>query len=176
MLTVLSIVAAIAQLGLRRNERAGQLRRFVADVGGAVVRARHRAIDEQHPVRVEIEATSLVSRAWDPLADDWVSFDRVVMDERHTGLLLGDGVCIEALQSGVRAPSQAESISPPSGCLDELRALRFEPDGSLAEGGGVSSGVGMTLWIGDRGTPGEPRHALIQVFPGGLVRVFEAVR
>ena len=176
MLAVLCIVAAIAQLGMRRNERSGQLRRFVADVHGAVVRARHRAIDEQHPVLIEVDATSLLSYAWDPLSDDWISFDRVELDERRTGLLLHDGVCIEALQPGVRAPSQAEWTPPPSGCLDDTRALRFEPDGSLAEDGGVVSDAGTTLWIGDRRTTGEPRHALVQVFPGGLIRVFEDVR
>ena len=55
--------------------------------------------------------------------------------------------------------------------------LRFEADGTFTDPNNafVVPNSGVTLWIGDRSVSGEDRRALIQIFPGGLIRMFDKV-
>jgi prepilin-type N-terminal cleavage/methylation domain-containing protein len=178
-LAVLVLVAVIAFEGFRRNERTGQRKRFVSAVSGALTQARNHAIDEQTPVRVEIISTSLTLTAWNPVTKTWDLFERVQMIETREALILeDDAVCIYGLGTGVQTPAQAQNVAPPIDCLGALQRLRFEPDGTFSDPDGTFSDVpnaGVTLWIGDRTIPGEVSYAMVQVFPGGLIRTFEEV-
>jgi hypothetical protein len=188
-LAVLVLLSVIAFEGFRRNEKTGQRKRFVSAVHGAFTQARNRAIDEQTPVRVEIDATMVTLTAWNPITETWDLFERVAMTDVKEALIRASGddpVCIHGLGVGVQTPAQAQDVAPPADCLAELQRLRFEPDGSFGvpqssnPGGtyvpidGVPN-AGVTLWIGDHSLPGEITYAMIQVFPGGLIRVFEEV-
>ncbi len=173
-LAVLIIVAAVAMAGFRRNEQEGQARRFVASVQGAITQARNFAIDQQTPVRVDIDATSLTLTSWDPVAETWNLFDRVAMTSQTTSLLVQDNrVCIFGLTAGVQTPSLAVNVDPPIACLDFIQRLRFEPDGTFSDPLSDFSDVpnaGVTLWIGDTSVAGQVEYSIVQVFPGGLIR------
>lgn len=178
-LAVLVLVAAIAFEGFRRNEEENQRRRFVAGVHGAITQARNHAIDEQTPVRVQIDATSVTLTAWNPVTETWELFERKAMTDQREALLLdGAGVCIHGFAAGVQTPAQAQDVAPPGDCLGDVQTLRFEPDGTFSDPNAAFSTVpnaGVTLWIGDRTVPGEVTYAMVQVFPGGLIRAFEEV-
>lgn len=178
-LAVLVLVAVVALEGFRRNEQSGQRKRFVAAVHGALTQARNVAIDEQTPVRVDIDATSMTLTAWNPVTETWEPFERVAMSEQREALLLADDtVCIHGLGTGVQTPAQAQDVAPPGDCIAAPQRLRFEPDGTFSDPDGTFSDVpnaGVTLWVGDRTVPGEVSYAMIQVFPGGLIRAFEEV-
>lgn len=178
-LAVLVAVATVAFAGFRRNEQDGQARRFVAAVGGAITQARNFAIDEQTPVRVDVDATSMTLTAFDPVTETWNLFERVAMTNSKDALLLADDtVCIFGLGTGVQTPSQAVAVLPPSECMEISQRLRFEPDGTFSDPGNTFSAIpnaGVTLWIGDRSTPGQVEYSLVQVFPGGLIRTIEGV-
>lgn len=173
-LAVLVVVAAVAFEGFRRNEQSGQTRRFVSAVHGAITQARNVAIDEQTPVRVDIDATSLTLTAFNPVTETWDLFERVAMTDSKEALLLADDtVCIFGLGTGVQTPSQAVDVVPPGDCLEVPQRLRFEPDGTFTDPGNSFSDVpnaGVTLWIGDRSNPGQVEYSIVQVFPGGLIR------
>lgn len=178
-LAVLVLIAAIAFEGFRRNEQSGQTSRFIDGVRGALTQARNEAIDRQTPVRVDIDATSLTLTAWNPVTETWDLFERVAMTNQQEALLLEDTtVCIYGLGTGVQAPAQAQSVDPPTDCLGDLQRLRFEPDGTFRDPNNDFSAVpnaGVTLWIGDHSIPGDTKLSMIQVFPGGLIRVFQEV-
>jgi hypothetical protein len=178
-LAVVVLLAAAAVEGFRRNEKTGQRKRFVSAVHGAMTQARNRAIDEQTPVRVDVDATSLTLTAWNPVTETWELFERVAMTDAREALLLGgDLVCIYGMGTGVQTPAQAQEVDPPTDCLAAPQQLRFEPDGTFSDPHHAFSGVpnaGVTLWIGDRSVPGEVTYAMIQVFPGGLIRTFDEV-
>ncbi|MEM9457516.1 MAG: hypothetical protein AAGF11_25275 [Myxococcota bacterium] len=177
VLAVVVIAAALARVGVRRNERAGQHRRFVADVHGAVVRAHDIAIDEQRPVRIDLGATSLVLSARNPQTDVWERRGQVTLGSQRTGLLVGDGVCIEGLRAGVRAPSSAGVLDVPTDCLGNPQRMRFEPDGTFVVSGVATlvDNAGVNLWIVDRSVADAPVHAVVQIFPGGLIQVLEGI-
>jgi len=178
-LAVLVLIATIAFAGFRRNEQSGQMRRFVDGVRGGMTQARNAAIDQQNPVRVDIDAISMTMTVWNPVTETWDLFQRVQMTNAKEALLLDDQVvCIFGLGTGVQAPAQAQPVDPPSDCLGDMQRLRFEPDGTFRDPDGTFSAVpnaGVTLWIGDRSVPGDPVLTMIQVFPGGLIRIFEEV-
>jgi prepilin-type N-terminal cleavage/methylation domain-containing protein len=178
-LAVLVLISVVAFEGFRRNEKTNQRKRFVSAVHGALTQARNYAIDEQTPVRVDIDATSLTLTAWNPVNETWELFERVGMTSAREALILdGDLVCIYGLGTGVQTPSQAQDVDPPTDCLGALQRLRFEPDGTFTDPDDAFSAVpnsGVTLWIGDRSIPGDVKYAMIQVFPGGLIRAFEEV-
>ncbi len=178
-LAVLVLIASIAFEGFRRNEQSGQKRRFVDGVRGALTQARNMAIDGQTPVRVDVDSTSLTLTSWDPVTETWNLFNRIVMNNQQEALLLLDErVCIVGLGTGVQAPAQAAAVDPPDDCLAQVQRLRFEPDGTFRDPldeFSVVPNAGVTLWIGDRSVPGEVSYSMIQVFPGGLIRVFEEV-
>jgi hypothetical protein len=179
-LAVLVLIAVVAFEGFRRNEKSGQRRRFVAAVQGAIVQARNYAIDEQTPVRVDVDASSLTLTAWNPVTETWDLFDRVVMTDAREALIQagGDLVCIHGLGTGVQTPAQAVAVDPPDDCMAAPQRLRFEPDGTFSDPDSTFSGVpnaGVTLWVGDHSIAGEVSYSMIQVFPGGLIRMFEEV-
>lgn len=187
-LAVVVILGVIAFEGFRRNEKTGQRKRFVSAVHGAMTQARNFAIDEQTPVRVEIDASSLTLTAWNPVTETWELFERVAMTDAREALIRQDEdlVCIHGLGTGVQTPAQAQDDEPPVDCLGALQRLRFEPDGTFGAPLGETPGgtyvpisgvpnAGITLWIGDHSVPGEVSYAMIQLFPGGLIRAFEGV-
>lgn len=180
-LAVLVLISVVAFEGFRRNEKTGQRKRFVSAVHGAFTQARNRAIDEQTPVRVDVDATMVTLTAWNPVTETWDLFDRVAMTDAREALIQQGGddpVCIHGLGTGVQTPSQAEEVEPPADCLTAPQRLRFEPDGTFSDPDNGFSDVpnaGVTLWIGDRSIPGVVTYAMIQVFPGGLIRTFEEV-
>lgn len=178
-LVVLVVIAAIAFEGFRRNEQSGQMRRFVDGVRGALTQARNLAIDQQTPVRVDIDATSLTLTSYDSVTETWNLFHRIAMTDQKEALLLAENrVCIFGLGTGVQAPAQSATVDPPDDCLADTQRLRFEPDGTFQDPLGDFSAVpnaGVTLWIGDRSVPSQTTYSMIQVFPGGLIRVFEEV-
>jgi prepilin-type N-terminal cleavage/methylation domain-containing protein len=178
-LAVVVILSVIAFEGFRRNEEAGQRKRFVSAVHGALTQGRNYAIDEQTPVRVEINAISMTLTAWNPVTETWDLFERVRMtDAREALILQNDIVCIYGFATGVQTPAQAQDVAPPTDCIAATQRLRFEPDGTFSDPDSTFSAVpnaGVTLWVGDRSVPGEVSYAMIQVFPGGLIRAFEEV-
>jgi prepilin-type N-terminal cleavage/methylation domain-containing protein len=179
-LAVLTVVAAIAFAGMRRNEFEGQTRRFVADAEGVIVSARNLAIDNQTQVEVVVLARSLTIRALDPATDTWTPVHRVQLDTQQTSLVsLADVICIYGLAAGVQTPEQAVATTPPGDCVSAEQVLRFEPDGTFSDPASDWStavdNAGVSLWIGDRSVPTNEKLTVIQVFPGGLVRMFEAI-
>ncbi len=176
-LAVLVLVASLAFEGFRRNERSGQRKRFVEKVRGAMTQARNFSIDQQTPVRVDIDAISMTLTSWNAVTETWDPFNRVGMTTLQEGLLMENAeVCIFGLGTGVQTPAQVQSVTPPSDCLADVQRLRFEPDGTFRDPNGSFSDVpnaGVTLWIGDRSLPGDPQMSIVQVYPGGLIRAFE---
>lgn len=178
-LAVLVLLAVTAFAGFRRNEETNQRKRFVASVHGALTQARNYAIEQQTPVRVDIDATSMTLTAWNQVTGAWDLFDRVAMTNARESLLLENAtVCIYGLGTGVQTPAQAQNVVPPDDCIPALQTLRFEPDGTFSDPNNSFSAVpnaGVTLWVGDRTVPGQVSYAMVQVFPGGLIRAFEEV-
>ncbi len=176
-LAVLVTIAALAFGGFRRNELEGQRHRFVDNVRGALTQARNRAIDDQTLVRVAVTSTTLTLTSWDPVTETWNLFERVTMERNEDALLqLNDQVCIFGLGDGVQAPSTAEAVAPPVSCLADEQLLQFEPDGTFTDPDNAFNTIpnaGVTLWIGDTTVPGEITYSVVQLFPGGLIRVFE---
>jgi hypothetical protein len=180
-LAVLTLVATIAFAGFRQNEFAGQYRRFVADVEGAMVRARNLAIDEQTRVRVTVSSNGLVLASLNPEIDNqWRFVDQVVMSSLDSALLMVDNrVCIAGLAPGVQTPAQQTSTTLPSACSPADEVLFFEPDGTFTAPAGLMDGapnVGVSLWVADFSVSDQTRLAVVQVFPGGLVRRIEGVQ
>lgn len=176
---VVTILGAVAFAGMRQNEFEGQYLRFVQDVRGAVVSARNHAIDEQTPVRVDVEDDEVIVTAWNEVTETWDLINRIVMTDQTDGLLITDDrVCIYGFGEGVQTPAQFAAIVPPTDCLSVTQRLRFEADGTFTDPNNafVVQNSGVTLWIGDRSVSGEERRALIQIFPGGLIRVFDKVQ
>lgn len=172
---VLTTLAAIAFAGFRQDHYQGQYKRFVEDVHGAMVQARNHALDEQTPVRVDVEPTRLSITAWDQVNETWNLINRVALDDNGDALLTaGNKVCIYGFVGGVMTPAQAGVIVPLTSCVSGTQRLRFEADGTFSDPLGAFSlpGVGVSLWIGDRAVAGAERQAVVQVFPGGLIRTF----
>ncbi len=178
-ISIVVLLSVVAFEGFRRNELTGQRKRFVSAVHGAFTQARNYAIDEQTPVRVSIDATSMTLTAWNQVTETWDLFERVGMtDQREALILEGNIVCIYGLGTGVQTPAQAQDVAPPNDCIVAPQLLLFSPDGTFSDPNSTFSAVpnaGVTLWIGDRTTPGQVSYAMIQVFPGGLIRAFEDV-
>lgn len=176
---VVTILAAIAFAGVRQNEFEGQYRRFVQDVRGVFVTARNHAIDEQTPVRVDVEDDEILVTAWNEVNETWDLIDRIVMTVSTDALLMTDDrVCILGFGEGVQTPAQFDTITPPSTCLGAVERLRFESDGTFTDPLDDFSvpNSGVSLWIADRSVPGNERRAIVQVFPGGLIRVFDDIQ
>ena len=178
VVAILAIIGAVAFAGIRQDEFKGQFKRFVQDVRGAVITAKNFAIDEQTPVRLDVESTQITITSWDEVTETWTLVD-VVDREAPGGELLGvdETVCIFGFTPGVQTPAQFEEIDPPTDCIDELQRLQFEADGTYTDVANAFSAdfAGVTLWVGDRSLPGTTRMAAVQLFPGGLVRTFDNI-
>ena len=108
---VVTILGAVAFAGMRQNEFEGQYLRFVQDVRGTLVAARNHAIDEQTPVRVDVDDDEVIVTAWNPVTDTWDLINRIVMTDQTDGLLITDNrVCIYGFGEGVQTPAQFAAL------------------------------------------------------------------
>ncbi len=174
---ILSILAAAALTGFRQDQVRSQYKRFIDDARGALQTARNAAIDDQTLVDVEVTATEIRVNRLDQATDVWEPLMRVALDRPSTELLeVEDRVCIFGFASGVQTPAQAEDAPPPAGCVDGTQVLRFQPDGSFVDRDSdftTIENAGVTLWIANRQVSGNTKLAMIQMFPGGLIRAFD---
>ncbi|MBC8068684.1 MAG: hypothetical protein IAG13_10155 [Deltaproteobacteria bacterium] len=185
MMVVLAVVAAlgaVAAVGFRRNEFSNQRARFTADVEGVLVQARNAAVDQQTQVRVAVDANQVVITAFDTTTNVWNIVGRAALENSNASLITAGGsppVCIYGFTSGVLPPSRTEGHGdPPTDCAAGTQTLVFEADGRFSDPANAfnaAPNAGATLWIGDRSIPTSPRYALIQVYPGGLVRTWEGL-
>lgn len=176
VVSIIAILGAIAVAGFRANEFQGQYRRFVEDIHGAFIAARNSAIDEQRQVTVTVDATGMRVTTLLPPNDEEQELSERRISQGYDDLLSGSVGCMMGFQIGVRAPSQAQDVIPPTACLTGTpQVLVFDPDGTFVltnPPGGV--GAGVSLWIADMRT-GAPVRSLIQLFPGGYIRMFNHV-
>ncbi len=174
---MLSILAAAALTGFRQDQVRSQYKRFVDDSRSAMVMARNAAIDDQTLVDVEVSATEIQVNRLDQENNVWEPLMRVALDRQTAELLeIDERVCIYGFASGVQTPRQAVASVPPAGCLDGTQVLRVGPDGSFSDRDAAFTDIanaGFTLWIANRHTGGDTKLALIQLFPGGLIRAFD---
>lgn len=177
VLAVLSILAAAALTGYRKDQYSGQYKRFVDDARGVLYTARNAAIDDQTLVEVRLSSTELRVLRLNQATDVWELIERVSLDTARTRLIeAGQNVCVFGLVSGVQTPRQAADLAPPNSCLAGTQTLRFHPDGSFTDPDGsftTMANVGATLWIANQELAGDTRLAIIEIFPGGLIRAFD---
>ncbi len=172
---VLAVLAAAALAGFRQDQYSGQYKRFVEDSRGALLTARNAAIDDQTLVDVDIDADEIRVSRLDQTTGVWELIERAALDLPQTELAQST-MCIYGLVSGVQTPRQAADIDPPGACLGDTQTLRFEPDGSFSDPDSTFTtveNVGVTLWIANEQMAGNTKLAMIQVFPGGLIRAFD---
>lgn len=180
MMVALAIVAILGTLvfgGFRQNEARGAYARFIEDLHGALVTARHIAIDDQTRVRVRFEAAGLQVQRFDAATEQW-NFVRLAERDQGRGRgpqTTGDEACVLAVQAGISTPSEARNAAPPDTCLTGSVTLTFEPDGRFQTNVPNVDNTGVTLWVGDRRMVDQPEFSVIQVFPGGYIRVFNDV-
>lgn len=177
VITILSIVAAIAVGAIRQDEFSGAYKRFVDDVSGHITQARNFAIDEQTRVQLVFHPDRVDRRTYNQATDAWEAFFSQDVDTVDGGLLTKEGVCIFGIVSGAQAPSDVQNVVPPSKCIAGTQTMTFEPDGTFTVAGNVLTidNAGATLWIADNSLPNKPKLSMIQVFPGGLIRTFNDV-
>lgn len=174
---MLSILAAAALTGFRQDQVRSQYKRFVDDSRSAMVLARNAAIDDQTLVDVTVNGNSITVERLDQTTDVWEQIGRVALDRQTTELLeVDDRVCIYGFASGVLTPRQAEAAPPPDNCVGTEQVLRFQPDGTFSDRDAAFTTIdnaGVTLWIANRQVTGNTKLAMIQMFPGGLIRAFD---
>lgn len=174
---VLSVLAAAAFAGYRQDQYRGQYKRFVDDARGALVTARNAAIDDQTLVQVVVQSDELQVNRFNQATGVWEPLTRAALDAPRANLVENDdNVCVYGLISGVQTPRQAEDSDPPGGCLAATQTIQFEPDGSFTDPENsftTLDNVGATLWIANQQISGNTKLAMIQVFPGGLIRAFD---
>lgn len=178
VVSILAVIGAVAFAGMRQNQFKGQFTRFVDDVRGVLVAARNYAIEEQTPVRVDVQDDEVLATAYDPVDGTWDPIDRVALQAMDDALLMvDDRVCIYGFSGGVQTPAQFQDIDPPEDCLGGQQRLVFAPDGTFQDPAAAFSvdNAGVSLWIGDRSVPGAERRAVVQIFPGGLIRAFDKI-
>ncbi len=178
VLTVVCLLGAAAAVGWRRNEFKTTYARFVDDVEGSIILARNTAIDRQTQVRVDATATDIILTARNPVTDVWDPVHRVTLDANPSTALVaaGSAVCIYGFTPGVQAPGVSVAVDPPTDCLAAQQRLVFEPDGRMTDPDHAFDSVpnaGATMWVTDRTIVTTPKYAIIQIFPGGLVRTFK---
>lgn len=174
---MLSILAAAALTGFRQDQVRSQYKRFVDDSRSAMVMARNAAIDDQTLVDVTVSADSITVERLDQTTDVWEQIGRVALDRPTTELLeFENRVCIYGFASGVLTPRQAEEAPPPDDCVGTDQVLRFQADGTFSDRDAAFTTIdnaGVTLWIANRQVSGSTKLAMIQMFPGGLIRAFD---
>jgi hypothetical protein len=173
VLVVLTIVGSIAFAGLRGDRFEGTYREFTDELMGAIVQARHRAIDDQTIVQVQaVGATQLTVLDQDPTTKEFMHL-RTIQSTMFQNGFLGDDVCIRGFFAGVQVPSEADPPPLPDACLGDVQILQFEPDGTFGfvnmQGIGGENGTGTTLVVADTRTA-QTMLTLIEIFPGGLIR------
>lgn len=177
---VLAILAAVTFAGFQQDQYRNQYKRFADDVRGALMTARNAAIDDQTLVDVEVSGTEVRVLRLNQATNEWVLIERASLEGTREQLLAADEqVCIYGLISGVQTPRQATEVDPPEDCLDDTQVLRFESDGKFSDPEGTFAtldNVGATLWIANRKVEEDTQLAMIQVFPGGLIRSFDQTR
>lgn len=178
VLTVVCLLGAAAAVGWRRNEFKTTYARFVDDVEGSIILARNTAIDQQTQVRVEATATRITLTSWNTVTNQWERFHEIALDANPSTALVGSSsaVCIYGFTPGVQAPGASVAVDPPTDCLVALQRLVFEPDGRMSDPEHAFDAVpnaGATMWVTDRTLVTTPKYAIVQVFPGGLVRTFK---
>jgi prepilin-type N-terminal cleavage/methylation domain-containing protein len=179
VLAVVALLGTAAAVGFRRNEFKSQSTRFIADVEGVIVQARNAAIDRQTQVAVDVFAQQVRVSAWNGETNVFEVFAAAQMVDTNAALLTtGDAVCVYGFTAGAQPPSLAGDIDPPTDCLGGSQRMVFEPDGRLSDPNGLltaTPNAGATLWIADRTNASTPKYAIVQIFPGGLVRTFKDI-
>ena len=178
VVVILGIMSALAVGAIRQDEVASRYKTFIDDVTGRIVSARDVAVTRATRVRLDFYKGRVEMRQWDHVANDWVSAGANRVGEVDGGVLTGNAdVCIFGVVSGAQAPSVAQNVPTPNDCMTGSVQMTFEADGTFTVQDGVLGvpNAGATIWIGDRSVNTAPKLALIQVFPGGLVRTFDHV-
>lgn len=182
VVSVISIVAVIAFIGLRNNQFEGAFLRFTDDLTGTMIQARNRAIDDQTQVRVEVSSDK-VEVYWidpeDPPPDATVSGTGVLLwgnyiDRADHGLISAEA-CITGMEPGITPPSQPNNSMMPTQCGTNLpKSIIFQPDGGFVLQNEPQPDTGMTLVIQDASST-APYYSIIEMFPGGLIRKFDEI-
>lgn len=182
VLSVITIVATVAFIGIRNNQWEGTYLRFTDDLVGTMIQARNRAIDDQTIMRVEVSEDRL-EVFWidpeNPPADPGVFGSGTLMwgnyRDRYDGGLIIDAACITGMEPGISPPSEANNAVLPVGCGTDLpKAILFQPDGSFALPNDPRPDAGMTLVIRDTSSA-QVYDSIIEMFPGGLIRKFDEI-
>jgi prepilin-type N-terminal cleavage/methylation domain-containing protein len=173
VLSVLTIVAVIAFVGIRNNQWEGAYLRFTDDLAGSMTQARNRAIDDQTTVRVQVQEDRLEVFWTDPTTKQevfvWGNYRSKV-----DGGLLGDRACITGMAPGITPPSQPNDAEMPLACLGGQQNIIFQPDGTFTLPNDPWPDAGMTMVVADLGSS-VPEYSIIEMFPGGLVRKFDNI-
>jgi len=182
VLSVITIVAVIAFVGLRNNQWEGAYLRFTDDLVGTMIQARNRAIDDQTVVRVEVSEDRL-EVYWidpdDPPADPTVFGTGTFLwgnyRDRVDGGLIADQTCITGMEPGISPPSEVNNTQLPTDCATNLpRAILFQPDGSFTLNDDPEPDAGMTLVVRDSSSA-QIYYSIIEMFPGGLIRKYDEI-
>ena len=171
VLSVITIVAVVAFIGIRNNQWEGAYLRFTDDLVGSVIQARNRAIDDQTQVRIEVKDASLEVFWTDPETKGEVLLWGNYRDKIDGGLL-GDQACITGMAAGISPPSEANDAVLPESCLGGPQSLIFLPDGSFVDPNAPLEDAGVTLVIKDQSSDAV-QYSIIEMFPGGLIRKFD---
>lgn len=184
VVAIISISAAVTFAGIRSDAYSNAHEQFAEEIGAQVMRARDTAIDEQTEVQMKVQAGGLSSQLYDQTTGTWVT-QSYVRREQFGGGVLGEDTCIVTVMPLVYAPGDAPNDPfPQSACPANsgatFFALSFKPDGSyevVADKTGWNSPAqaGWTFVVRD-GRANEPRYALVELFPTGLVRVHQHIR
>ncbi|NVB40537.1 prepilin-type N-terminal cleavage/methylation domain-containing protein [Pseudenhygromyxa sp. WMMC2535] len=173
VVTVISIVAVVAFIGIRNDQWEGAYYRFTDDLVGSVIQARNRAIDDQTEVRIEIQSDRLEVYWTDPETKDEVLLWGNYRDKIDGGLL-GTQACITGMAPGISAPSESNDAAMPVNCLGGIQSLTFMPDGSFVDPDNPLDDAGMTMVIMNASSA-SANYSIIEMFPGGLIRKFDEI-
>lgn len=173
VLSVMTIVAVVAFVGIRNNQWESAFYRFTDDLVGSMIQARNRAIDDQTTVRVEVQADRLEVFWTDPDTKDEVFLWGNYRDRVDGGLIAGEA-CITGMALGISAPSENNDAVMPTACLANPQSIVFQPDGSFELVDDPYPGAGMTLVIQDASNSATT-YSIIEMFPGGLIRKFDDI-
>ena len=182
VLSVITIVAVVAFVGIRKNQWEGAYMRFTDDLVGTMIQARNRAIDDQTQVRVEVSEDRLEVYWIDP--DDPPSDTSVFGSgtflwgnyrDRFDGGMIADAACITGMEPGITPPSEANDAEMPVACGTDLpKAIIFGPDGGFTLADDPLPDAGMTMVIRDTSSA-QVYYSIIEMFPGGLIRKFDEI-
>lgn len=173
VVSVITIVAIVAFVGIRGDQVEGAYYRFTDDLLGSMIQARNRAIDDQTTVRVEVQADRLEVFWTDPETKQeeflWGNY-RAKVD----GGLIDELACITGMAAGISPPSEDNDAVMPTACLGGAQDIVFEPDGSFTLPNDPLQDAGVTLVIKDQSSSAN-EYSIIEVFPGGLIRKFDNI-